>query len=125
MAYTSRPSSAPPAPGAPPPRARRLGEPREGRAAAAGQERGAPATEPRAGLAYNAAGAGARDGAAAAPSAPRPSEEGLVAGGGRLAGEDPGRGGLADWGPRAITQPYYPESGRLYLNPVMVCVCLD
>lgn len=89
-----------------PPRARRLGEPREGRTAA-GQERGARATGPRAGLAYSAAGAGARDGAAAATSLPKSSAEGLVAGGGRLAGEDPGRGGLADWGPRAITQPDY------------------
>lgn len=71
----------------------------------AGQERRARATGPRAGPAYSAAGAGARDGAAAAPSAPWPSAEGLVAGGGRLAGEDPGRGGLADWGPRAIRLP--------------------
>jgi hypothetical protein len=88
----------------------------------AGQERRARATGPRAGPAYSAAGAGARDGAAAAPSAPWPSAEGLVAGGGRLAGEDPGRGGLADWGPRAISQPYYPESGSLCLNPVTVGV---
>lgn len=90
-----------------------------------GPERGARATGPRAGPAYSAAGAGARDGAAAAPSAPRPSAEGLVAGGGRLAGEDPGRGGLADWGPRAITQPYYPESPQSVPEPrhrVYVCV---
>lgn len=60
---------------------------------------------PRAGPAYSAARAGARDGAAAALSAPKPSAEGLVAGGGQLAGEDHGRGGLADRGPRAITQP--------------------
>lgn len=118
-----RPSSAPPAPGAPPPRARRQGEPREGRTAA-GRERGARATGPRAGPAYSAAGAGARDGAAAAPSSPRPSAEGLVAGGGRLAGEDPGRGGLADWGPRAIKSSLLPRVWQSVPEPRhRGCVC--
>lgn len=112
-----------PAPGAPPPRARRQGEPREGRTAA-GRERGARATGPRAGPAYSAAGAGARDGAAAAPSSPRPSAEGLVAGGGRLAGEDPGRGGLADWGPRAIKSPLLPRVWQSVPEPRhRGCVC--
>lgn len=87
-------------------------------------ERGARATGPRAGPAYSAAGAGARDGAAAAPSSPRPSAEGLVAGGGRLAGEDPGRGGLADWGPRAIKSPLLPRVWQSVPEPRhRGCVC--
>lgn len=124
MAQTSRPLPAPPAPGAPPPRARPLGEPSEGRAAA-GRERGARATGPGPGRLTAPPGRGARDGADAAPSDPRPSAEGLAACWGRLAGEDPSRGwgGLADWGPRATTQPNYPESGRLCPSPVTVGVC--